>query len=252
MLVAGYLLLVYSYLCAKTTLKGKLYLIPNLLGEGKPEDFIPGVVLSIVKDIRYFIVEDIRTARRFLSKIRIHSPIDSLTFFELNEHTALSSISAYLDPAKDNNIGVISDAGVPGVADPGADIVRLAHQKGIQVVPMVGPSSILLAMMASGLNGQNFAFNGYLPVKKPERINRIKFFERRAQAENQSQAFIETPYRNVQLFDDILASCKPSTMLCIAANISQPDEFILTLPVSAWAKQKPDLHKKPAIFILGS
>lgn len=232
-------------------MKGKLYLIPNLLGEGDPEEILSPAVIEIIRNIRYFIVEDIRTARRFLSKARVQLPIDSLTFFVLNEHTSLSEIGEYLHPVNDNNIGVLSEAGVPGVADPGADIVRLAHQQGVQVIPLAGPSSILMAVMASGLNGQNFAFNGYLPIKKPERISKIKFFEKRALTENQTQVFIEAPYRNMQLLEDIINTCSPTTMLGIGADISLESEFIKTQTIETWKKKLPELHKRPAIFLIG-
>jgi 16S rRNA (cytidine1402-2'-O)-methyltransferase len=231
--------------------KGKLYLIPNLLGDGNPEEVLSPVVIKIIRDIRYFIVEDIRTARRFLSKVKIHHSIDSLTFFVLNEHTLPSEIGEYLHPINDNDIGVLSEAGVPGVADPGADIVSLAHSIGIQVVPLIGPSSILMAVMASGLNGQNFAFNGYLPVKHPERVNKIKFFEKRALSENQTQVFIEAPYRNMQLLEDIINTCSPTTMLGIGADICLESEFIKTQPIECWKKKMPELHKRPAIFLIG-
>jgi 16S rRNA (cytidine1402-2'-O)-methyltransferase len=231
--------------------QGKLYLIPNLLGEGRPEAILPANVLEIIRRIRYFIVEDIRTARRFLAKTNLPHPIDSLTFYTLNEHTKPSEILNYLDVTKDYDIGILSEAGVPGIADPGADIVRLAHTKGIAVVPLIGPSSILMAVMASGLNGQSFAFNGYLPVKQPERISKIRFFEKRALSENQTQVFIEAPYRNMQLLGDILASCAPSTMLGVAADISLETEFINTRSIENWKKQLPELHKRPAIFMIG-
>lgn len=231
---------------------GKIYLIPNLLGDGNPEEVLPANVLSIIRELRYFIVEDIRTARRFLSKAKISAPIDSLTFFTLNEHTSPNDIQHYLNPIENNDIGVLSEAGVPGVADPGADIVRIAHQKNLDVVPLVGPSSILLAVMASGLNGQSFAFNGYLPVKRPERINKIKFFEKRALVENQTQVFIEAPYRNMQLLEDILSACSPLTMLGIAADITLPSELIKTQPIGKWkSRPLPELHKRPAIFLIG-
>jgi 16S rRNA (cytidine1402-2'-O)-methyltransferase len=232
-------------------MKGKLYLIPNLLGDGNPEDVLPMSVIQIVRDIRYFVVEDIRTARRFLAKIKSNYKIDDMVFYELNEHTSAQNITHYLEPSEDHSIGVISEAGVPGVADPGADIVRLAHLKGVQVVPLVGPSSILLAVMASGLNGQNFAFNGYLPAKKQERSPKIKFYEKRVYSENQTQVFIETPYRNLQLFEDFISSCMPATLLTIAANITQPDEFIQTKSIKDWSKLKPEIHKIPAIFLMG-
>jgi 16S rRNA (cytidine1402-2'-O)-methyltransferase len=157
-----------------------------------------------------------------------------------------------LEPiGQDQSIGVMSEAGCPGVADPGADVVRIAHEKGIRIIPLVGPSSILLAMMASGMNGQNFAFNGYLPIKKDEKSRHIQFLEKRIYTENQSQLFIEAPYRNMQLLDDLLANCQPRTRLCIACDITLETEFIKTLPVSEWRKSKPDIQKRPAIFVLG-
>jgi 16S rRNA (cytidine1402-2'-O)-methyltransferase len=235
----------------KKQVKGKLYLLPNLLGDGNPAELLPANVLHIIKQIRFFIVEDIRTSRRFLSKVGMEVPIDSLSFFTLNEHSTATDIMGYLDPLKDNDMGVLSDAGVPGVADPGADIVRMAHQKGHMVVPLVGPSSILMAVMASGLNGQSFAFNGYLPVKRPERISKIKFFEKRALQENQTQLFIEAPYRNNSLFEDIIANCLPATSIGVAADISLESEFIQTKTADQWRKKMPDLHKRPAIFIIG-
>lgn len=232
-------------------MKGKIYLIPNLLGEGIPDEMLPPNVIKIIKQLRFFIVEDIRTARRFLVKVGINQAIDSLTFFTLNEHTSSTDIFSYLDPAQNFDIGLLSEAGVPGIADPGADIVRLAYRKGIQVVPLVGPSSILMAIMASGLNGQNFAFNGYLPVKRSERINKIRFFEKRALSENQTQVFIETPYRNMHLIEDLLNTCTPSTMLGIAVDISLDTEFIKTQSIENWKQQMPQLHKRPAIFMIG-
>ena len=232
-------------------MKGNLYLVPNLLGEGNPEEVLSPDALNIIRGLRYFIVEDIRTARRFLSKAKITAVIDDLTFFTLNEHTVISEIGQFLAPISENDMGIISDAGVPGVADPGADIVRIAHAKDIRVVPLVGPSSILMAMMASGMNGQSFAFNGYLPVKNPDRTSRIKFFEKRALSENQTQLFIEAPYRNMQLLEDILKSCLPETMLGIATDISLSTEFIKTRSILDWKKHLPELHKRPTIFMIG-
>jgi 16S rRNA (cytidine1402-2'-O)-methyltransferase len=231
--------------------KGKLYLIPNLLGEGQPDEMLAPYVLKIIQGIRFFIVEEIRTTRRFLAKAGMSGSIDSLTFYVLNEHTKPQEIQSYLDPAENNDIGVISEAGVPGVADPGFDVVRLAYQKGIQVIPLPGPSSILMAVMASGLNGQNFAFNGYLPIKKPERIAKIKFYEKRALTENQTQVFIEAPYRNMQLLEDLLNTCLPTTMLGIAVDISVATEFIHTRTIDQWKKNVPQIHKRPAIFMIG-
>jgi len=231
--------------------KGKLYLIPNLLGEGQPDEMLAPYVLKIIQGIRFFIVEEIRTTRRFLAKVGMSGSIDSLTFYVLNEHTKPQEIQSYLDPVENNDIGVISEAGVPGVADPGYDVVRLAHQKGIQVIPLPGPSSILMAVMASGLNGQNFAFNGYLPVKRPERIAKIKFYEKRVLTENQTQVFIEAPYRNMQLLEDLLNTCLSATMLGIAVDISVATEFIHTRTIEQWKKNVPQIHKRPAIFMIG-
>lgn len=232
-------------------MKGKLYLIPNLLGEGVPVDVLPQNVIQIIREIKYFIVEDIRTTRRYLSKVGLPHPIDSLTFSTLNEHTKSTDIVTYLDVATENNIGIITDAGVPGVADPGAEVIRMAHQKNIQVVPLVGPSSILMAVMASGMNGQSFAFNGYLPIKQTERNAKIRFYEKRTISESQTQLFIETPYRNMSLFDDIISTCQPTTLLGIATDITLETEFIKTQTIEAWKKNKPEIHKRPTIFMLG-
>jgi 16S rRNA (cytidine1402-2'-O)-methyltransferase len=229
---------------------GKLYLIPSSIGETKIEKVIPSYVKEVVSGIKHYIVENERTARRMLIKLEIPIAIDDLRFYILNEHTDKSTISDYLKAAEKEDIGLITEAGVPAIADPGSEIVALAHMQNIRVVPLVGPSSILLAMMASGLNGQNFAFNGYIPVKSLERIRKIKQLESRSQAENQSQIFIEAPYRNNQLLKDILTTCGDQTLLCIAANISADDEFITTRPIFMWRKETPELHKIPAIFIL--
>lgn len=232
-------------------MNGRLFLIPTLLGEGLPEYMLPPATLSQIRHICFFIVEDVRSARRFLSKVGIDNPINDLTFYTLNEHTLPKDVEGYLDAIAEHDIGVLSEAGVPGVADPGAEVVNLAHKRNIQVVPLIGPSSILLAVMASGLNGQSFAFNGYLPVKNPDRINKIRAFEKRSITECQTQVFIETPYRNNQLFDDLMTTCLPATLIGIAADITLETEFIRTLPVSEWKKQKPELHKRPAIFLIG-
>lgn len=232
---------------------GKVYLLPITMGEGDAEKVIPKYVIEQILSMRYFVVENIRTTRRFLRKLNSVFPIDDSQFFELNKHTKASDIASFLNPCKNgHDIGVMSEAGVPGVADPGADVVAIAHQQNIQVVPLVGPSSILMGVMASGLNGQNFAFNGYIPIKGSERIKRIKQLEKRVFSENQSQVFIETPYRNNALLNDFLNNCSPDTKLCIAANISNENEFIKTMRIKAWKKQTIDLNKIPTIFILGS
>lgn len=229
-----------------------LFLVPNVLSDADWQTVLPANVYRVLTDTRFFIVENIRTARRFMKQVNKEIDIDQLTFFELNKHTQTSEIPAFLEPLeKGEDVAVISEAGCPGVADPGAEIVKLAHLKGISVVPLVGPSSILLSLMASGLNGQNFAFNGYLPVKSGARVKAINLLEKRAKIEQQTQIFIETPYRNNQLIADLLKTCSTSTLLCIAANITAENEFISTKPIAEWKKNVPDLHKQPAIFLIG-
>ena len=227
-----------------------LYLCPNLLSENTIAEVLPPNVVAVVHNLRQFIVEDIRTARRFLSKIGHPEPINQLGFRELNEHTSEKEVPSLLPYLKANDTGVLSEAGVPGVADPGSAIVQLAHANGIKVVPLVGPSSILMALMASGLNGQSFAFVGYLPVKKNERQERLQALERRSAKENQTQIFIETPYRNMQLLDDIVKYCRQETMLTIAADITGVNEFILTQSISKWKCKLPKLNKIPTVFIM--
>lgn len=231
---------------------GTLYLFPCPIDDTPPADVLPAANLELMRRVDYYIVEDLRSARRFLSRAGA-GPIDRIEFAELNEHTPPSEIDGMLAPVLEGrDAGVVSEAGVPAVADPGADLVAAAHRMGVRVVPLVGPSSILMALMASGLNGQSFAFNGYLPVKQPERVRAIRNFERRARAENQPQAFIETPYRNAGLFADLLSSCAPDTRLTVAAGITGPDELIATRTIREWRElPAPDIHKRPAIFIVG-
>jgi 16S rRNA (cytidine1402-2'-O)-methyltransferase len=228
----------------------KLFLIPSPLGDVPVDKVLPGMIQDVINTLDFYIVENERTARRFLLKAGLRKPVDEITFFILNKYTLPEELEEFLISAHGSDIGIISEAGVPCIADPGADAVRRAHEKGIQVVPLVGPSSILLAMMASGLNGQNFAFAGYLPVKRPERINRIRQLEKRSHQEQQSQIFIETPYRNNQLLKDILEVCQPDTRLCIGADISMDTEKIETKSIREWKTKKPELHKRPAIFII--
>lgn len=233
-------------------MNGKIYLLPNLLGDSDTGSVIPANVVNITTSLRYFIVENIRTTRRYLRKLDANFPIDDSHFFELNKHLQTSSIEEFLQPCFNGmSVGIMSEAGVPGIADPGADVVALAHSKNLQIIPLVGPSSIIMAMMASGLNGQNFAFNGYLPIKTPERIKRLKQLEQKIIRDNQAQLFIETPYRNNALLSDMLQHCLPNTKLCVAANISCSSEFIKTQSIGAWKKEKPDLNKIPTLFILG-
>lgn len=225
-------------------------MIPCPIGDTSPWDVLPEANRAVMQSLDYFIVENVRTARRFLSAAGIRP--QELEFAELNEHTPAGDLEKLIAPLLGGrSAGVISEAGVPGVADPGAEVVALCHRHGIRVVPLVGPSSILMALMASGLNGQSFAFNGYLPVKQPARGAAIRNLERRANTERQSQIFIETPYRNGRLFDDLLAACRPTTMLTIAAAITEPGETIRTLPIAEWKKAaRPELDKRPAIFII--
>jgi len=227
-----------------------LYLIPSTLGDTSPQEVISPKALQILKSLDHFIVEEERTARRFLIKAGIDKPVDSLTFFILNEHTGKEKLASFFDHSGNLDLGLLSEAGVPAVADPGTDLIRMAHRKGFKVVPLVGPSSVLLAVMASGLNGQQFAFNGYLPVKTIDRIARIRFLEKRSLQEKQSQVFIEAPYRNNQLMQSILENCSPETWVCIASNLTLENEWISTRPVAEWKKEIPDLNKQPTVFIM--
>lgn len=234
---------------------GTLYLIPAPLSdETAVTDIAPAINGRIIDSLDYFIVENTRSARRFLSKAHVARPISELEFRELNEHTtSQQEIEELVKPLLEGrSAGVISEAGVPAVADPGAAVVAICHRHGIRVVPLVGPSSIIMAVMASGQNGQSFAFNGYLPVKEPERSRAVKRFEARAISEGQSQVFIETPYRNVKLFELLLKICAPATVLTIAADITAPTEYIRTAAIARWRQMPaPDIAKRPAIFIIG-
>ncbi len=228
-----------------------LYLIPVTLGETPIEQVLPSYNKEIILEIRHFIVEDVRSARRFLKKMERTIDIDTLTFVTLNKHTSSEEIAGMLRPLENGMpMGVISEAGCPAVADPGADVVAIAQRKGLRVIPLVGPSSIILSVMASGFNGQSFAFHGYLPIEGNERVKRLKELENRIYNEHQTQLFIETPYRNNKLLDDILKTCRPQTKLCIASNITCPDESICTKSVQEWRKQIPHLDKVPSIFLL--
>lgn len=230
-----------------------IFLIPNTLGECDPFGVLPSDIKDIIGNLKFFVVENTRNARRFMKKVDRTIDIDSISFFELNKHTQPSEISDFLKPAIEGcDMGVISDAGCPGVADPGADVVRIAHRLGIKVKPLVGPSSILLSMMASGLNGQNFAFVGYLPIKQPERGKKIKMLESRIFTEDQTQIFIETPYRNNLMLSDLCKSLNDNIQLCIAYDVSLESESIKTQSIAQWKKGGiPDFDKKPAIFLIG-
>ena len=229
----------------------KMYLIPVSIGDTAYERVLPAYNREVILSLKYFIVENVRTARRFLKKMDPSISLEGLSFVEFNEHTAVqdaSGLLASMDAGE--SIGLMSEAGCPAVADPGADLVAIAQRKGYRVVPLVGPSSILLALMASGFNGQKFAFHGYLPVEASKRVERIKTLEARIYAEHETQIVIETPYRNEKLLHDLVRLCKPSTRLCIASNITCNDESIRTRPVKEWASHPPDLKKKPAIFLI--
>lgn len=230
-----------------------LYLIPVTLGDTEIEKVLPSYNHDIIVGIKHFIVENIRSARRFLKKVEKTIDIDTLTFYELNRHTDRKIIGEYLIPLKNGeNVGIISEAGCPAIADPGADVVSIAQSKGYKVIPLVGPSSIILSVMASGFNGQSFSFNGYLPVEVPQRIKVLKKLENKVWNENQTQLFIETPYRNSKMIETIFSSLKPQTKVCIAAGITCQEEFIKTKTVEQWKKEKiPELAKIPCIFVIG-
>lgn len=228
-----------------------LYLIPVTLGDTAIEKVLPSYNKEIILGIKHFIVEDVRSARRFLKKVERSINIDELSFYPLNKHTSPEEISGYLKPLLGGApMGVISEAGCPAVADPGADVVAIAQRKNQKVVPLVGPSSIIMSVMGSGFNGQSFAFHGYLPIDPNERIKRIKVLEQRIYAENQTQLFIETPYRNNKMMEDIVKNCRPQTKLCIAANITCEGEYIKTKTVKEWQGKLPDLSKIPCIFLI--
>ena len=231
--------------------KGRLYLIPSPLGDNDPAEVIPTPVLESLKEFRTFVVEEVRTARRYLSKAGLKGHIGELQFHELNEHTEPATIEGYLRLFDDgNDVALISEAGLPAVADPGAQLVALAHRYGIEVVPAVGPSSLMLALMASGLNGQSFAFCGYIPAKTDERRSRLKTLEKVSAQLKQTQIIIETPYRNDSLFQDMLAVCSPSVRICVAANITMPDAYIKTKKVSEWKKEGLVIGKRPCVFLI--
>lgn len=235
-----------------STKKGKLYLIPTTLGESKIKDVLPQKIEEIILSCEHFIVENEKTARHFIKKICPDKKQSQLFISVLNKYTSEQDFVSFLAPCQDGfSIGIISEAGCPGIADPGADIVSIAHQQHIEVVPLVGPSSILLSLMASGFNGQSFAFNGYLPIDKSERKQMLKKLERKVKEENQSQIFIETPYRNDKLFEDMIQTLHNHTKICIACDITLSTEYIKTLSVQHWKQQKVSFHKRPTIFIIG-
>lgn len=228
-----------------------LYLIPVTLGDSAIDKVLPNHNLEVILDIKHFIVENLRSARRFLKKCDPSISIDDLTFYELNKHTNRDTIDSYLNAmAKGDSVGIISESGCPAIADPGADVVEIAQKRGYKVTPLVGPSSILMSLMASGFNGQSFAFHGYLPIESGEKARRIKQLENRSYSESQTQIFIETPYRNQKLAQDFIAQCKPQTKMCIAMNISLDNEYIVTKTMKEWKGKLPEMHKQLCVFLI--
>ncbi len=231
--------------------RGILYLIPTLLGDTSPEDLLPGKTLSLIRSLSSFIVEEIKPARRFLRKAGYTGNFEATNLQIFNEHTDRNDLMPFIQPMLDGvDTGLLAEAGTPCIADPGAEIVELAHQVGIKVVPLSGPSSILLALSASGFNGQNFVFHGYLPIEKRERQRKIKEIERTTYNKDQTQIFIETPYRNKALLDALCQTCKPSSRLCMAINLTTGKEQILVQTIADWRVNKTDVHKNPAVFLL--
>jgi len=231
---------------------GTLYMVPVTLGDDNLSNVIPADVMKLVQTLEYFVVENEKSARRFLGSVKTNKPVRELNFQLLNEHTAEKDLPALIAPLlAGHNVGMLSEAGCPGIADPGASLAALAHRKGIKVAPLVGPSSILLSLMASGFNGQQFTFLGYLPSDKAARVNRLKELEKQSQRLNETQIFIETPYRNQHMLEDILASCAGNTKLCIARNVSLDTELVVSKTIAEWKKSGlPDLHKQPTVFLL--
>lgn len=240
----------FNYLLLRLN-KGKLYLIPTVLAPGTAAQVLAPQIREVIRQLDYFFAEELRTARRFISELQTGRRIESLTFFELHKDTPEAETAQQLPVLfQGKDAGILSEAGCPGVADPGNVAVRWAHQHGVQVVPLVGPSSILLALMASGMNGQSFVFHGYLPIDKAQRIKALKNLEKDALQKRQTQLFMETPYRNNAMLADILQNCAPQTLLCVATQITAPDEMIVTRPIREWRSAPPDLHKKPTIYLL--
>ncbi len=231
--------------------KGKLYLIPTRLGDNPPLEVLPISIKKIIEHVNFYIVENEKTARRFIKRISPSKSQSKLKLSVLNKYTTEAEQNTFLNPCLEGeSMGLLSEAGCPAIADPGSDIVSLAHQMNVKVVPLVGPSSILLALMASGMNGQSFTFNGYLPIDRNERKSRLKTLERLSFEQNQSQIFIETPYRNMKMLEDLAKVLHPETRVCVACDLTLPSEFIKTLPAKDWKHNKEDLHKRPAIFII--
>jgi len=231
--------------------KGSLYLIPTRLGDNPPLEVLPISIKKVIEDIDYYIVENEKTARRFIKRISPNKSQPKLKLSVLNKYTTEGERNTFLNPCLEGeSIGLLSEAGCPSIADPGSDIVSLAHQMQLRVIPLVGPSSIILALMASGMNGQGFSFNGYLPIDKSERKSKLKTLERLSNEHNQAQIFIETPYRNMKMLEDLANVLQPNTRVCVACDLTLPTEFIKTMSAKEWKHNKEDLHKRPSIFII--
>ena len=232
--------------------KGKIYLIPTTMGEDNIDLVAVPFLQEIINSIDHYTVENVKHARRYLRLLNIKKNIGELSFFELNKRADLTELPEFVALAlHGKNIGVISDAGCPGIADPGAEVIAIAHRKNIQVVPISGPSSIFLALMGSGFNGQEFVFHGYLPKEQKDRIQKFREYEKQVIKTGQTQIFMDTPYRNNHVFADLTAKCRPDTLLCVASNLTTKGEMIKTMPIFKWKKQRPNLHKKPTTFLLG-
>lgn len=230
---------------------GKIFLIPTFLGETKSSRILPDFNVEIINKVLYYVVENERTARRALKSMGIQTKIDELTFITIDKHSKNQDFSKAIELLiKGENLGILSEAGCPGIADPGSEIVKLAHQHNIDIVPLVGPSSIFLALMASGFNGQSFKFHGYIPIKNPERAKKIKELENSALRFNETQIFIETPYRNMQIINDLISICNPEIQLCIACDVTLETEFIKTKKIKDWKNNLPDINKKPTVFLV--
>lgn len=230
---------------------GKLYLIPNVISDGSEHAVIPVHVKEVISDLKFFLVENVRTTRRYISSLRLGMVINDLKFDVLDKNTPIEQIPVLMQPIlQGEDIGIISESGCPGIADPGSVAVAYAHRKNIQVIPLVGPSSILMALMASGFNGQSFVFHGYLPIDKSKKKEKLKSMEQAAIKMEQTQVFMDTPYRNQQLLEDIIATCKPNTLLSIAKDITGKNEMISTRTIAEWKRHPPSMHKIPVIFSL--
>jgi 16S rRNA (cytidine1402-2'-O)-methyltransferase len=231
---------------------GTLYLVPNFLGHSKDASLLPPVNATVIRSLNYFVVEELRAARQLIARMAPGTDMDALHFFLLNEHTGPGQLPRLLEPLlSGHDMGIISDAGCPAIADPGSDLVRMAQQHNLRVVPLTGPSSIVLALMASGLNGQSFVFEGYLPKEQNGRVRKIREMESDARKTGRTHIFIETPYRNNHMLEDLLATCSGETRLCVAADLQGPEESVRTHPMAQWKKQVPGLSKKPVVFLIG-